>query len=207
VDDASLLSLIDKVKTASAFFVAVGVVGEFLGGFVADPIIRRRDEAQRAEIARLNKEAGQARESAGDAMERAAKLEKEAEQERLARVRIEERLAPRRITAAQHRVIAGLLQKFKGETIMLLPSSTDGEVADFVQDIELAFKDSGFTVGGARLAFGTPSTHGLEMAVGKSKLPVANEIAKAFLTAGVVQQPIRITSDDNPSLRMFIGSK
>jgi len=91
MDDVTLLSWIDRGRTLAYLFVAVGVVGEFLVDRVSGPIIKRRDETQRTEIARLNKEAGDARKDASGAMERAARLEKEAEQERLARVKIEEK--------------------------------------------------------------------------------------------------------------------
>src|SRR5437016_14498623 len=97
MDDATLLSLIEKGRIIAAAIVVLGVAGEFLGDFIASPIIKRRDDAQRAEIARLNKEAEDARKSAGEAIERAAKLEKDAaelnrkaEEERLARVKLEE---------------------------------------------------------------------------------------------------------------------
>ena|SRR5947209_17242981 len=78
MDDATLLSLIEKGRIIAAAIVVLGVAGEFLGDFIASPIIKRRDDAQRAEIARLNKEAEDARKSAGEAIERAAKLEKDA---------------------------------------------------------------------------------------------------------------------------------
>jgi len=48
MDDATLLSLIEKGRIIAAAIVVLGVAGEFLGDFIASPIIKRRDDAQRA---------------------------------------------------------------------------------------------------------------------------------------------------------------
>ena len=89
-----MLSRIEWALNISLFSVAIGVAGEFIGNQIAGPIRKRLDTAKEAEIARLNKEAGEARKAAGEAMERvasaekqAADLNKKAEEERLARAR------------------------------------------------------------------------------------------------------------------------
>ena len=138
MDDATLLSLIEKGRIIAAAFVVLGVAGEFLGDFIASPIIKRRDDAQRAEIARLNKEAEDARKSAGEAIERAAKLEKDAaelnrkaEEERLPRVKLEEYNTPRRITDKQGEILVAELKSLKGKKLILMTLVGDPETASF----------------------------------------------------------------------------
>jgi hypothetical protein len=101
---------IGRSMNISALLVAIGVSGEFVGNWIATPIRKRIDLATEIEIARLNEEAGGAKKAAGDAMERAAKLEVEAEQERLARVKIEEKVAWRRLTKDQQSAIGSRLK-------------------------------------------------------------------------------------------------
>jgi len=77
MNDPTVLAWIERGKTLAALLVAIGVAGEFVGDWIAAPIRRRIDVAKEAEIAALNKDAGEAREAAGKAMERAAALELE----------------------------------------------------------------------------------------------------------------------------------
>src|SRR5216683_271102 len=117
MDDATMLSRIEWAMNVSLFLVAIGVAGEFIGNQVAGPIRKRLDAVKEAEIARLNKEAGGARKAAGEAIERAASLEKQAEEERLARVKIEEKLADRHLTPEQQHAIVAKLHKFSGRLV------------------------------------------------------------------------------------------
>jgi hypothetical protein len=139
MEDATLLLWVERGKIPTGFFVAIGVAGEFLGDFIASPIIKRRDSAQRAEIARLNKEAGEARNAAGEAVKQAANAEKQAAQagegtakalaqaakleleasqqrERAAKaehdlLELQQRIKPRRFTAEQSRLLIDALKR------------------------------------------------------------------------------------------------
>jgi hypothetical protein len=122
VNDAALLSWINAGKNIAALLVAIGVAGEFIGDFVAGPVQARIDAARTAEIAHLTKDAAGAGKAAAEALERAAKAEenlgnaqkeaaaaneraaeanKIAEGEKLARIKLEARLAPRELNASQ----------------------------------------------------------------------------------------------------------
>jgi hypothetical protein len=156
MDDGVLLSIIDKGKNIAALLVAVGVAGEFLGDFMADPIRKRRDEARQADIVRLSNDAETARkdsaklrldisksdERAAHANERialaeqhAAEANRIAEGERLARVKIEEKIAPRRLSAEQIRTVADKLRRFTGQRLNFFATAGDAEAIGIADDI------------------------------------------------------------------------
>ena len=98
-------------------------------------------EAQRG-TAEAQRDSETAKERASKADERAAVNEKEAarlgklaEDERLARVMIEEKLAPRRLTVEQIRAIATKLRKFSGQRLNFFATSGDSEVIGISGDI------------------------------------------------------------------------
>ena len=84
-DLESSLALLDTLIQVFAVLAAIGIVGE-VGFGVRHWILNRRlqglvhfeDQKRQAEIARLNKEAGDARQAAGAAIERAAVAEERA---------------------------------------------------------------------------------------------------------------------------------
>jgi hypothetical protein len=96
-------------------------------------------------IAEANERAGRAEQSAGEANERAAKANLLAEQERLARVKIEERLAWRRISPRQHDVFVEELKPFAGSLAVVSAfSNADIESKTFASDISQVLKDAGW---------------------------------------------------------------
>lgn len=138
MNDATLLLWIERGKIVAGFLVAIGVAGEFLGDFLASPIIKRRDNAQQAEIARLNKEAGDARKAAADASERSSTTARHAEELRQQNLEISRRLEAERLKTLQlqrsvvHRMIPQIgegdkrnwdsLKPFKGVQVLFLYS-------------------------------------------------------------------------------------
>jgi hypothetical protein len=58
---------------------------------------------------------------------RVAELNLQAEQERLARVEIEERIQPRRLSIEQQKAIAGALRRFKGSIRPIVVGTSDAE--------------------------------------------------------------------------------
>ena len=67
-----------------------------------------------------------------------AKAQKETEQERIARLKIEEKVAPRRITKEQQETIAGKLKSFAGQRINVLIYRGDVEAWFIADQIKLA---------------------------------------------------------------------
>ena len=97
-------------------------------------------KAKDAQIAHAGARAEEAKEGAAKAEERAAEANKKAEEERLARVKIEEKLAPRRLAVEQQRQIAGCLQRFAGQRVNLFAYTGDQEVIGIANDIIAALR-------------------------------------------------------------------
>ena len=104
-------------------FAAAGVDGEALLGFASFLLNRRLRALQDLEIAALGRDLAEARRST--------------EQERLARVKLEERLAPRYITEEnQHRVVAVLRpEAMTGRLVDLIKCPNDAEVDALVRQL------------------------------------------------------------------------
>jgi hypothetical protein len=113
VDSAKYwLSWIELGSTVALFLVALGVGYEFVADRLAAPLRRRIETAREAEIstlrtqssnaqlesAKAQERAAEANEHAAEANVRAAEANKLAEQERLARLKIEASLADRELT-------------------------------------------------------------------------------------------------------------
>ncbi len=216
MDDATLLVWIDRGRTLSFALVAVGVVGEFLVDRVAGPIIKRRDEAQRAEIARLNKEAGDARKDASEAVERAAKLEREAaelnrkaEEERLARVKIEERLAPRVISGAQEAKLLAALKPLSGKHVSVFFVTGQPETERFARALAASLTKAGLNVQiQPGMRFGGMTESGISLAVGKNRMPDASILAEALVGAELATKPIPAEeSKDDEFLQIIVAPK
>jgi hypothetical protein len=131
VNDVTWLLWIDRGKTVATFLVAIGVAAEFAFAWIEGPARKRLDDAKEVRIA-------EAEARAAEANREASELRKQAETERLARVKIEEKLAPRHLTTEQKRSIAGKLNRFRGHVVNLMTFSTDAEVVRFSADIEQA---------------------------------------------------------------------
>jgi len=90
-----------------------------LGDYLAKPFQRRIDAAREAEIAQLTKDSHQAQAriaeaqaNMADAQAKAAEANRIAEEERLARIKIEQRLAPRTLTIEQQQRIVDKIKPF-----------------------------------------------------------------------------------------------
>jgi hypothetical protein len=127
-------------------------------------IASRRETALRqandAVFTILNKEAANARQAAAEASDRAsqanerastneretARLRKLAEDERLARIKIEERVAWRRLTPDQRSAIASRLKLFSGQQALLQYNVNDLEADAFALDIASALQSAKWRV-------------------------------------------------------------
>ena len=104
-------------------------------------------------IAELNKEAWDARQAASDAVEHAARADertaianRKTEEEKLARMRLEERLIPRHIDPEE---VIGLLvdlNPLKGKKVIVFFFSDDPETAIFAQRLGKIMTEAGLVV-------------------------------------------------------------
>lgn len=134
---------------AGAILITVGVAGELAVQFIASAKETDLRKANDAVFSGLNSEAATARKQAGDAVERAsnaderasknekeaARLRKLAEDERLARIKIEESVAWRRITKDQQSKIGARLKRFAGQRVRPSYNVNDTEAFTFASDI------------------------------------------------------------------------
>ncbi len=147
------VSWIELGSTIALFLVALGVGYEFLADRVAAPFRKRIEAARQQEVlqlqnetARLQKESTVLTRDIADANERAAKANQIAEQERLARLKLEAALAPRGLTAEQMVTLTAAARKFSGQQIdfCVYPNST--EINRIANEIGKALVDAGWTV-------------------------------------------------------------
>lgn len=136
----------------------------------------KKDEALRIFQAESQERIALANASAAEANARAAEAIEKAEQERLARVKIEERIAWRRLSKDQQAKIGSQLRRFSGETTSVWFNQGDIEGSTFASDIASALKEAQWNL------IGPPSS-------------------LATLGAGLVETGIIITStEDEDSL-------
>jgi hypothetical protein len=119
MDDPTLLTWIERGQNIAALLVAVGVAAEFLLGFISSPIRKRLDRAHESEIARLRKET---------------------EDERTARVKLEAKVAWRRLSKEQQLVIADRLSHLSEMKVGVSYLGGNPEAAQFAEDIAAALQ-------------------------------------------------------------------
>jgi hypothetical protein len=217
VDDLTWLSWIDTGRTVAALLVAIGVSAEFLLGFIASPIQKRIDAARTAELATLNKDIAQAN-------ERAAEANKKAEEERLARIKIEEKMAWRHLSPEQQERIEVKLRPFAGERANVFIYSGDNEINGIANEIGVALggpkgaqwivsgapeQPSGFTVSGILVEWkSTADTKAKEAANSLVSALKAEHLAVAGPSNEVPR--MRVTyghADDAAQIVITIGKK
>jgi hypothetical protein len=106
-------------------------------------------KAKDVEIGKAQQAAGEATERASANEKEAARLNKLAEEEKLARVKIEKRVGPRVITPEQEAFIARSLTAFKGQRVSLtiaVDNSNDFEIGQFLPQLYNAFMKAGLVV-------------------------------------------------------------
>jgi hypothetical protein len=146
MDDVTMLIWIDRARTASALLVALGVAGEFAGDWIAGPVRKRLDSARQTEIARLNKESGDALAAAAAANERAAGLEARAAQLQLELEKERAARLPRSINEQnQPQLIACLKAGPKGP-ITVVPKTFDEEAEAYARQITQVLQEAQFEI-------------------------------------------------------------
>ena len=150
------ISLKRLLKKLSWSWFALAILLEIF----AFPYSERIDDLSKQELTTAQKQAEasfdnsvKANERAGDAIRaasnnerEAARLEKEAEHERLSRVKLEAQIQPRELTLAQQMDIASACKRFSGHTIEIRSYVLDGEGWRLAQEIKAALEVGGIHV-------------------------------------------------------------
>ena len=250
MDKSSLetaLSAWDFWREIFAMLVAIGIVGEVFCSWRYSARNRQLQSIQHiedgkqqaamgalqteAEHARTNAESlkldiAKANERASSAEEKAAKFNEIAERERLARIQLETRLAPRFIPPEKVAEAIARLTRFSGQRIDIIRVGDTAEVANFARIVEGILKAANWDIGGSWSTIGGVS--GTGMGIGTSKdcdektESAAVELIMALAATGnecgrmpsfgikdlpgALMGPIWDSSKSAP-IRMFIGQK
>lgn len=130
------------------------------------------------------------------------------EKERAARLRIEERLGARHISASQRQSIQSALVRFRGQKVSIVTPPGDPEIDAFAGQIKAVLDAAGMAVNMApALVFGKPQP-GIALEVGANRRQFATALAKALVDAGVASGPITASEPDNADLlEIAVGPK
>jgi hypothetical protein len=129
-------------KVLSAFFTIVIIVGVAIERKADNEISRKTD----VKMATLARDAARFEKEAADAGERAAKAEKATEDEKIARLKLEKQIAPRRLPKEQREAVAAALTKFKGRVVRVISLSMDVESDILAAQIIIALRRAGISV-------------------------------------------------------------
>ncbi|MBG1233991.1 hypothetical protein [Aestuariivirga litoralis] len=123
----------------------VGLVGVAVALFTAAVVIsQRRENAEtHADFEKYKVETGK---DIAEANERAAQANLVAENEKLARLKLEAQLAPRSIVQAQQEELSAKLSSFKSQVVTLQVSPATSEAEWFMRNLAAPLKDAGWTI-------------------------------------------------------------
>jgi hypothetical protein len=201
--EASIATM-ETVIQVFALFAAIGILG-VVGFGVRHWVLNRRLQAilhseqleRDTRIAELNKEAWNARQAAGEAVEHAARADertaianRQAEEEKLARMKLEERLTPRHI--GPEKVIGLLIDliPLKGKKVTVFFVSDDPETAAFAQRLGKIMTDAGLVIEsrpGIMLGAVKP---GISLSYSDNRHSEANILAQALIRASLADKSI-----------------
>ncbi len=94
------------------------------------------------QVADAKKEGIEAGKTAGNAMVRAASLEKQAQELRAANLELEARIRPRRISGEKSTEMSAILSQIPGIPIAIVSRIFDPEGKDFADDLDIVFKNA-----------------------------------------------------------------
>jgi hypothetical protein len=199
----ALLARIDIWLLIFGAIVVVGVAGESYFGVrhwwnsrKLQALQNAENLVQQGEIERLRSESASIRSDTAKAIERAAHAEQQAaesnkiaEQERLARVKIEERLAPRRIGPKEHAALVSALKPYRGAVVEVTKLG-DLEAGQFADDIVSVLTEAGWNVQSNFVGVYSPPRYGLLCAInditpaGKALVAALNSLPTSAVEAG-----------------------
>lgn len=183
----------------------VGVAGVAVALFTAAVIIsqRRENSEAKAEFERYKLETGEtianANKAAADANERAAEANLKAESERIERLKLEAKLAPRTLSVEQFEILSHDLQGISFP--ISLTAISEPESMRFAEDIQRALQAAGLNVQlSPIMVFSKRPPTGLRISGPKG---MASRVGRPFLKAG-----IKVTGREKEGdVEILVGSK
>jgi hypothetical protein len=192
----------DARKSAGNAIISAGEANERAG--------KANERAVRAEksLAEANERSAQANERAANAEREAARLNKSAEEERLARLMIEERLKPRRLSQEQRDAIRVMVSAFSGTDVRLTTVVSDSDGAQFAKDFLDVLSEAGWHVGSIDAGVFTPPLPvGVIIQVGDRHNVAAVALQRVLLAKGIDTGGQVVPSMGPSAITLVIGIK
>lgn len=185
------LSVIAAAKLVAAFLVAIGVAIEFGGDWAARPFEKTISNAKeqqlaalRSETIRLSADADSSRAQIANAQARAAEANQKAEEERLARVKIEKILEPRSMTEEQKTTFVELLKPFRGTVASVWRFQTASpETASFTIFITESLQGANWDARGVSTSLGSGYVKGVIVLKRAGAAPTITSAARVLIDA------------------------
>jgi hypothetical protein len=126
----------------------------------------------------------------------AAEADRKAEEERVARLKLEKELAPRRLSGEQRERLVGELHQYGGSNVAIVSPLLDPEATDFADDLEAAFRVAGWHT--ARIKNHMTADRGLAVgSVGIAHRKAVVAVRKALSSADVAHKETKVKLGDN----------
>jgi outer membrane murein-binding lipoprotein Lpp len=184
----SSFTLWSKIATGLVATTAVVATLYFIATFVANKKATQLKSAQaalaRAKDEQLTLDLKEKERQIEEAKQKAAETDEKAELLKRENLRLEERLAHRRIIPAQHAKFVAALRPYAGSTVVLTKLG-DSEAGRFADDLIAIFSDAGWNVNLNMSGMVSPPIYGLQCSIneqsqaGKSLATVARQLPTA----------------------------
>ncbi|MGL5935129.1 MAG: hypothetical protein ACRCZI_05855 [Cetobacterium sp.] len=160
--------------------VALGLAIEFAAEAAASKYRAKLKELSETALSEIRERAARAEQAAAEAT-------LAAEQERLARVKIEERLADRRLTPEQHQRIVAALGRFRGQQVAVVLYMLSTESKKLSEQIQTALTSAHWQVNVHSHMGGAEQMPGVTVFIsdGQPTIPAANALKEALLSEGI----------------------
>jgi hypothetical protein len=176
---------------------------------------RAKDRTLRLELKEKDDQIAITQRQAAEANLRAAGANKIAEEERLARVKLETRLAPRSLKGESQESVAGAIRQFAPQPFDILWYSDDPDSANLASDLYVTFQRAGWVLDRSNEGLGLGGSTGvvIEFAPSKEDVlgPACDALASALQKEGIAATTRPRVDEDKEKeperLRINVGRK
>lgn len=201
----------------AVLFTALAAVAGLFSWYFSTKFADQKDTEFRAFQESSKRDIATANARSAEANARAAEANRRAEEERLERVKLETRLAPRRLRDASCAAVADSIKEFAPQSVDIFWNTADPEATDLADDIFTAFQLAGWTLDRSKHSLEPPNViFGviIEYAISRHKTAVgvaANALSDALLKQHVSAVTAPVGGPDvegkPDTIRVRIGKK
>ena len=195
-----------------AILVTLGTIGVFKMGAIKEKYADERISFNEGETAKAKATASKADENAEIVKQSNLVLQTDLERERIARLKLENQLAPRHLDIDRKIALIEALKPFAGQKIEIMVPAGDSEASDYATEFEAIFKAAGWNASGgiSQGMFTVPQRGVTPMISDRDKdapSPAATRLAEAFNSLGLSEGAAVNPQVARGSLRLLVGSK